>query len=157
MKHRWWAYSIESLVLIKILLHISSNKDDVPQIYVTSIKLSWYTSNGELFSLGKICLVNQTFNHTCLWLCFFVKSHRCIGWIFTWNCLNMKELLARNKCNNWKLCNCNRIQTDNHLVLKQTLNHYLSPLLSLAHVYVHVIVYVDNILSPNGRNTFMWV
>ena len=37
-------------------------------------------------------------------------------------CLNIKERIARNKCNILDLRDCNGIGTHNHLVCKQTLN-----------------------------------
>ena len=40
-----------------------------------------------------------------------------------YSCLNVKELLAQNKCNTWSLSDSNRIGTQNHLVHKQILNH----------------------------------
>ena len=39
-------------------------------------------------------------------------------------CLNIKEPLARNRCNIWSLSDSNRTPTNNHLVHKQTLNHF---------------------------------
>ena len=41
-------------------------------------------------------------------------------------CLNVKELLARNRRNIWSLSDCNRTRTHNHLVRKQTLSHLVS-------------------------------
>ena len=37
--------------------------------------------------------------------------------------LNVKELLARNRCDMWNLSDTSRIRTQNHLVRKLTLNH----------------------------------
>ena len=37
--------------------------------------------------------------------------------------LNVKKLLARSRCDIWSLSVSNGIQTHNHLVFKQTLNH----------------------------------
>ena len=42
---------------------------------------------------------------------------------WTYSCLNVKELLARNRCYIWNLSNSDGIQTRNRLVCKQTLNH----------------------------------
>ena len=39
----------------------------------------------------------------------------------TW--LNVKELLARSRCHIWSLSDSNEIQSHNHLICKQTLNH----------------------------------
>ena len=39
------------------------------------------------------------------------------------SCLNVKKLLAGNGGNVWSLSNGNRILTNSHLFLKQTLNH----------------------------------
>ena len=38
-------------------------------------------------------------------------------------CLNVKELLARNRSDIWSLSDCNGTRIHNHLVLKRTLNH----------------------------------
>ena len=38
-------------------------------------------------------------------------------------CLNVKELLARNRHHIWSLSDCNGTRTHNYLVPKQTLNH----------------------------------
>ena len=40
-----------------------------------------------------------------------------------YSCLNSKERLAWNSGNTWSLIGSNGIQTHNHLVCKQTLNH----------------------------------
>ena len=40
-----------------------------------------------------------------------------------YSCLNVKELLARNRRDMWSLNNSNGIRTHNHLVRKRTLNH----------------------------------
>ena len=39
------------------------------------------------------------------------------------SCLNVKELLARNRREIWCLSDCNWTRTHNHLVRKRTLNH----------------------------------
>ena len=40
-----------------------------------------------------------------------------------WGCLNVKELLARNRCDIWRLSDFNGTRTHNHLVRKRTINH----------------------------------
>ena len=40
-----------------------------------------------------------------------------------YSCLNVKELLARNRREIWSLSDCNGIRTHNHLICKRTLNH----------------------------------
>ena len=40
-----------------------------------------------------------------------------------YSCLNVKELLARNRRDIWSLSDCNWTQTHDHLVHKWTLNH----------------------------------
>ena len=39
------------------------------------------------------------------------------------SCLNVKELLARNRCNIQSVIDCNGTRTHSHLVRKRTLNH----------------------------------
>ena len=41
-----------------------------------------------------------------------------------YSCLNVKEFLARNRCDIWSLIDCNGTRTHNHLVHKQTLNSW---------------------------------
>ena len=41
-------------------------------------------------------------------------------------CLNVKELVARNRSPIWSLSDSNEIRTHNHLVRKRTLNHLAS-------------------------------
>ena len=43
-----------------------------------------------------------------------------------YSCLNVKELLARNRREIWSLSDCNWTRTHNHLVHKRTLNHLAS-------------------------------
>ena len=40
-----------------------------------------------------------------------------------YSCLNIKELLARNRRDFWSLSECNGTRTHNHLICKRTLNH----------------------------------
>ena len=40
-----------------------------------------------------------------------------------YGCLNVKELLTRNRCDIWRLSECNRTRTHNELVCKRTLNY----------------------------------
>ena len=40
-----------------------------------------------------------------------------------YSCLNVKELLAVNRCETWSLSDCNWTQSHNHLVQKWTLHH----------------------------------
>ena len=47
-----------------------------------------------------------------------------------YNCLNIKELLARSRREIWSSSDCNWTRTHNHLVHKRTLNH-LAKLVSL--------------------------
>ena len=54
-----------------------------------------------------------------------------------YSCLNVKELLAQNRCNIWSLNDRNGTRTHNHLVCKQTFNH-LAKLASLAKWLVFV-------------------
>ena len=40
-----------------------------------------------------------------------------------YSCLNVEELLTRNRRDIWSLSDCNRTRNHNHLVRKRTLNH----------------------------------
>ena len=59
----------------------------------------------------------------------------CLTYVFPsestlYNCLNVKELIAWNRCYIWNLSECNGAGTHNHLVRKQRLN-YLAKLTKL--------------------------
>ena len=51
-----------------------------------------------------------------------------------YSCLNVKELLARNRLDIWRLSDCNGTWTHNHLVRKRTLNHLVKMAKSLSCV-----------------------
>ena len=53
-----------------------------------------------------------------------------------YSCLNVKELLARRRREIWRWSDYNWTRTQNHLVLKQTLNHLAKLVLGLSPVAV---------------------
>ena len=57
--------------------------------------------------------------------CMFLSCHVRVSWQWTtlYSCLNVKELLARNRRDFWNLSDCKGTQTHNHIVRKRTLNH----------------------------------
>ena len=60
---------------------------------------------------------------TILPVCFYHVKHAFQGESTLYGCLNVKELLARNRREIWSLSDCNETRTHNHLVRKRTLNH----------------------------------
>ena len=54
-----------------------------------------------------------------------------------YSCLNVKELLARNRRGIWTLSDNHGIRTHNHLVRKRTLNHLAKPILLNGWVSVY--------------------
>ena len=60
----------------------------------------------------------------CIWLNVIIISHVHFQSESTpYSCLNVEELLARNRCDIWILIESSRIWTQNHLFCKWTLNH----------------------------------
>ena len=59
----------------------------------------------------------------CIWLCSYHVTYAFQRESTLYNCLNVKEVLARNRDDNWSLSDCNGNRTHNHLVRKRTLNH----------------------------------
>ena len=49
-------------------------------------------------------------------------------------CLNVKELLARSRREIWRWSDCNWTRTQNHLILKRTLNHLAKLLLFMFYI-----------------------
>ena len=55
-------------------------------------------------------------------------------WTILYSCLNVKELLARGRCEIWSLSDCNWTRSHNHLVYKRTLNHLAKlPIMIIFH------------------------
>ena len=79
-------------------------------------------------------------------------------------CLNVKELLARNRRDIWSLSDCNGTRTHNHLVRKRTLNHlaklakWLSCVLStyLYGAYGYVSIMSRTCFRVNPHSVFAW-
>ena len=63
-----------------------------------------------------ICTVHLT-------ICYYHVTYVFQSESSLYSCLNVKELLARNRRDIWSLSNSNGIRTHNHLVRKRTLNH----------------------------------
>ena len=60
----------------------------------------------------------------CIWLYLIIMSHTSFRVnLHSIVCLNVKELLAWSRHQIWSLSGSNRIQTHNHLICQQTLNH----------------------------------
>ena len=77
----------------------------------------WPNSPNHWAELGVlICTVHLT---ECSWHVTYVFQSKST----LYNCLNVKELFARNRCNICSLSDCNETRTHNHLVRKRTLKH----------------------------------
>ena len=63
-----------------------------------------------------------------------------------YSCLNIKELLARNRCNIWSLSDINRIWTHNHLSLIKLCCEYLS----VWCTWVYVIIMSLNVFQSES-------
>ena len=63
-----------------------------------------------------ICTVNLT-----VWSCHVTYAFQSESTLDS--CLNVKKLFARSRREIWRLSDCNWTRTQNHLVLKRTLNH----------------------------------
>ena len=59
----------------------------------------------------------------CMFLSCHVANYMFQSEYTLYSCLNVKELLSRNRRHIWSLSGCNRTQTHNHLVHQRTLNH----------------------------------
>ena len=68
----------------------------------------------------------------------FLQCHICVSRESTlWGCLNIKGLLARNRHDILRISDWNGIQTHNHIVRKQTLNHLANWLSCVVSTYLH--------------------
>ena len=61
----------------------------------------------------------------CIWLHVLVMSRT--RYRVNSHCLNVKELLARSRCEAWSLSDCNWTRTHNHLAHNRTPNHLAKP------------------------------
>ena len=69
-----------------------------------------------------------------------------------YSCLNVKELLARNRRDVWSLCNDNGIRTHNRLGRKRTLNHLAEGLTdqwAVPFIQKHLIVFYRKNVNEN--------
>ena len=71
------------------------------------------TKNKNLWKSVKFILTVCSYNAT-----YAFKSKSTL-----YSCLNVKELIARNRCDIWNLSDCNGTRTHNYLARKRTLNH----------------------------------
>ena len=67
--------------------------------------------------------VMSTYLYVDLTVCFFHVTYTFQSESILYSCLNVKELLLRSKREIWSLSDCNWTRTQNHLILKRTLNH----------------------------------
>ena len=86
-----------------------------------------------------------------------------------YSCLNVKELLARSRCEIWRWSDCNWTRTQNHLVLKRTLNHlaklakwsscvlstYLYGAFDCIFLSCHVRVFLSCHVAPASSKEFL--
>ena len=63
------------------------------------------------------------FDNFFLTVCYYHATYAFQSESTLYSCLNVKELLVWNRCDIWRLSDSNRIQTQNHLVCEQTINH----------------------------------
>ena len=73
-----------------------------------------------------ICDCNRTRSHNHLTVCSYHVTYTFQSESTLYICLNVKELLAQNRCDIRSLSDCIETRTHNHLVHKQTLNHLVN-------------------------------
>ena len=71
-----------------------------------------------------------------LTVCYYHVRHAFQTESTLYSCLNVKELLAQNRCDIWCLSDSNGIRTQNHLVCKRTLNHLTKSAKCIAVLWV---------------------
>ena len=64
----------------------------------------------------------------CMTVCSYNVTYAFQSKSTLYSCLNVKELLARSRCEILSLSDCNWTRTHNRLVRKRTLNHLAKPL-----------------------------
>ena len=109
---------------LSILINVASNSCVYCTISIEMVVTVLQKNKNKMSS--KILLACKT---STVCYCHFTYAFQSESTLY--RCLNVKELLARNKCDIWSLIDCNRTRTYNHLVHKRTLNH-LAKLASLA-------------------------
>ena len=104
-------------------------------VHCTTLNLSWelHTNSAKnasmvpsLRNLSHIPLShNSSINYlvTYLTICSYHVTYISYSESTLCSYLDIRELLARNRCDIWKLSGCNGIQIHSHLVCKWTLNH----------------------------------
>ena len=108
----------------------------------------------EKFLVARACITNLYFISNLAWIifkgqlgltiCSYHVTYSFQSESTLYSCLNIKELLARNRRDISNLSDCNGTQTHNHVVRKRTLNH----LAKLVPVTVRFLSFVCILYQP---------
>ena len=92
----------------------------------THILFGLHFDSSKIFWKALVIVIPLSFKgkiHTYLILCSYHVTNAFQSESTLYNCLNIKELLARNRRNIWGLSDYNGTWAHNHLVCRGTLNH----------------------------------
>ena len=96
----------------------------ISEVYMTAMRLEHNQTNTQPFSqTGQMIeLYCEYLSGQCIWL--YVLIYRTHLRVYPHSsCLNVKDLLTRNRCEILSLSSCNETQTHNQFVHKWTLKH----------------------------------
>ena len=137
-------FSISKLGYLVIFLKVCAKK--ILTRFLGHFWLIATKMNIKMKKYGKMSSIFEFSISKLSYMAVFMKlgEKRVFG-IFTWyafqseftlhSCLNIKELLSRNKRDIWKSSDCNGTRNHHHLACKRTLNHLANP----AWVFVNVL------------------
>ena len=110
--------------------HKWQERDSNPQPYSSQTNAKRFSRIDQMIELCSEHLSVQ-----CIWLYAIIMSRTCFKMSpHSIVCLNVKEHSARNRCDIWSLSDSSGIQTHNHLVPKQKLDHLVKLVKWLSYV-----------------------
>ena len=108
--------------------------------------------------------INLRYIYFCLVVCSYHVTYAFYSESTLCNCFNVKEQLAKNRCDIWGLSDRNENRTKNHLVKKRTLNHLakLAKLLSCENlsvkcIWLYVLIMSRTRFRVNVRSIVAWM
>ena len=101
-----------------------------PLLVVVSVSYCIYCSLSGIQSMAQFYFTGahlEFLEGRVLIVCSFHVTYAFQSESTIYSCLNVKELLAQSRREIWRWGECNWTRTQNHLVLKRTLNHAWTP------------------------------
>ena len=135
-------------------------RNSYPQSLCSSTKIQPFSHFGHITEL---CCEYVSVQH--IWLYVPVMSRPRFRVNSVYSCLNVKELVSRNRNDIWSLSDCNGTLIHNHLVRKRTLNHlpklakwlsYVVSIICTVHLNAYCSHFLYRLLALQPPSFFLY-